>query len=310
MRHIVPLFITLGLFISCTQTTASKLNVVSTIKPVHSIVVALAGDLVNHSQIVPDFSSPHDYSFRPSDIRKIKHADIIFQIDENMEAILQPALALKAKETPLVSLVDEAEIKLLPMIQKGSKDSANIENNEEKKHQGHHHGNVNYHVWTSAKNTLLMAQAIKKALAKKDPKHAGQYQENLEQFTRSLQSTDQQISQQLKGLDNKPYIVFHNSWPYFAKDYNLQEPRAISLHEGVSLDVKTLINIRKTIKMDKVGCVFSGSEVNPKQLAVLIENLPVKTSEIDVLQRHYPLTKKTTTDWFKGIAQKVKTCLE
>ncbi|MDJ0772878.1 MAG: zinc ABC transporter substrate-binding protein, partial [Mastigocoleus sp. MO_167.B18] len=53
---------------------------------------------------------------------------------------------------------------------------------------------------------------------------------------------DQQIKQNLAGIENRQFIVFHPSWGYFARDYDLkqvsievggQEPSAAELGEVV-----------------------------------------------------------------------------
>ena len=93
MRRIVLYFAVLGIlsvFISAASAEPykTKIKVLSSIKPIQSIVLAIAGGHVDSAQLIPDYASPHAYAFKPSDMRKIKKADIIFRIDDHFEVML------------------------------------------------------------------------------------------------------------------------------------------------------------------------------------------------------------------------------
>jgi len=283
------------------EVTNNKLKVATTIKPIQSILLAIAGDLVDSDQLIPDGASPHDYSFKPSDMRKIKNADIIFRIDENMEAFLQPALKLKKEKALLVSLADEQGIKLLT-----------IASHDNKKHseEQHDHGNIDLHIWTSPKNAIAMANTIATSLIKNDPQNTKKYEANLASFTDSLQLASDEIAKELSSLRDKPYIVLHNSWQYFADYYGMQKPQIVNLQHSVSSSAKSITKIRKQIVSNNVRCVFSEPGNRESQVKTLIENLDIKTTEIDVLQSKLPTNESSYVDWLKTMGMDIKTCLE
>ena len=72
------------------QFEQNKLQIVTTIKPLQAIVTAISADIADSHQLIPDSASPHSYSFKPSDIRKVKRANVIFRIDEHLEVMLSP----------------------------------------------------------------------------------------------------------------------------------------------------------------------------------------------------------------------------
>ncbi len=80
-----------------------------------SIVLAILGDQLENQvssfQLIPDYSSPHSASFKPSDIRQVSQADIIFRIDEHMEVMLNPLF--EKHQEKLISLAEIEGISLI-----------------------------------------------------------------------------------------------------------------------------------------------------------------------------------------------------
>ena len=63
--------------------------------------------------------SPHDYHLKPSDMKKIKNADIVFYVDdESIETFLHRALNTIDKSNK-VSIFSNSRIKLLPIREGG-----------------------------------------------------------------------------------------------------------------------------------------------------------------------------------------------
>ena len=275
-----------------------KLQIITTIKPIQAIVTAVANDYADSFQLVPDYASPHDYSFKPSDIRKIKNADAVFRIDEHMEVMLNPIFNKLDAKTELVSLAETDGIQLEPV-------SGFLNSTED----SHTHGNIDFHVWTSPQNALLMAQTVAEKLGKLDPGNKSYYQQKLKNFTQELERESAEISEALATSQNKPYIVFHDSWRYFAESFNLQKPLVVSSHEGFSPGAKRISEIREKIAQDNIGCLFTSPNIKFAQIKPIIEKLQIKVVEIDVLARKIDLTQNTYINWLKDMGQKVSSCL-
>ncbi len=310
VRHIALLLVMIGLLTTACvdhKSASGKIKVVSTIKPINSNVVAIAGDKVDAVQLIPDFASPHSYSIKPSDIRKIKKADIIFRIDENMEVMLQPVLALREAHTRFVSLADEAWMKLLPFSREQS--------NENPKEKGmsahaHEHGNIDLHIWTSPDNSIAMATLIAQTLIAADSANKGHYENNLQMFVKAVRLATKNIQHLLEPVKNSPYLVFHNSWQYFSHYFGLKAPVIFSLQQSISADVKSIKEARKRIVEEGITCVFSEPGVRAARVNILIEGLGINTAEIDVLQSKFTVNKSTYVHWLIAMANDVKGCLE
>ena len=277
---------------------SEQLQIVTTIKPVQAIVAAIVNDTGNSFQLIPDYASPHDYSFKPSDISKVKNSDVIFRIDEHMEVMLNPVFENLSAKTRLVSLAEVEGVKLLP--------ATKTENMAE---DGHQHGNTDFHIWTSPKNALIMAESIAKTLAELDPVNASNYMQHLKIFSQKLDLIAEELSKTLVEGREKPYVVFHDSWKYFATEFRLKQPVVVSLHESLSPGVKSVSEIRQKIAADNIACIFYDQNVKPAQLALFSERHNVKTIEIDVLARMLEINKDTYLNWLQNMGLQISACL-
>ena len=95
-------------------------KVVATIKPIHSLVAAVMGDLGPPELIVRGGASPHTYSLRPSDARALESADVVFWTGHGMELFLEDALAALAAGATVVELAKSPGIELLPVREGGA----------------------------------------------------------------------------------------------------------------------------------------------------------------------------------------------
>ena len=278
--------------------SAAKLQIISSIKPIHAIVLAIAGEHAQSEQLIPDYASPHNYSFKPSDIRKVKNADVIFRIDEHMETQLNTVFENLESGAQLISL---AEAKGLDLLESG--DSHHDDEND--KHEGHE--NIDFHIWTSPKNAKIIASLVSKKLIELDENNAKIYQQNLDTFIQLIEDESLKISTALAKHQNSDYIVFHNSWQYFAKEFGLQKPIIVTLHEGISSGAKKITEIRNKIATENIQCVFYDASISEARLKLLTET--VNTAKIDVLAVNIESNQSTYINWLKQLAEQVQACL-
>jgi len=310
MRRIVLYFFLLGILSlsACNQEKSSELTVLTSIKPVQSIVLAIAGEHIKSQQLIPDYASPHHYAFKPSDIRKIKAADLIFRIDEYFEVMLNPALENLSDQSHIIALAENPDIHLLPMTDKHEHtDESNHES--AKDHDSRLHENTDMHVFTSPANAIVMATEIAEALSKIDPKNKQNYQKNLQTFTQNLQQESDLLKEKLAIVSHKPFIVFHHSWQYFGEYFDLQKPSVVDLQEGITAGGKTLLATREAIVSNNIQCVFSDPSINDARVNTLVEGLKVKTAKIDVLQSDMVLDQFTYINWLNKMGAEISSCL-
>jgi len=89
-----------------TNAQANKVQVATSIKPLQLIAQDLLGTSGEASYIVPPGASPHDYSLKPSDIRKLRSADVVFWVGPDLEQFLAKAVSQHPNSTALLPLFE------------------------------------------------------------------------------------------------------------------------------------------------------------------------------------------------------------
>ena len=287
---------------SSDNTPKAKLQIVSTIKPIQAIVLAITGEHAHNEQLIPDYASPHNYSFKPSHIRKVKNADVVFRIDEHMESQLNAVFESLESNAKLISLAEVEGLKLL------ESDDSLHEQESETNAEHEDHENIDFHIWTSLKNAVLMADKITTTLSQLDPNNMEYYQQNLEVFRESVKVEFDKNSSRFAKYQKSGYVVFHNSWQYFSSEFGLKKPLVVDLHESVSSGAKTVSDIRFIIKRENIQCVFYDASVSEARLKLLTEEVNVKTKKIDVIGRGVEMNQSAYIYWVRELSEKVEAC--
>lgn len=137
-----------------------------------------------------------------------------------------------------------------------------------------HHGK-DPHVWVSPKNVKIMAKNIYNTLVATDSKNQNYYKTNYDNFINEINQTDEKIKKILSVLPkNSKFMVFHPSWGYFAKDYNIEQ--LVIEVEGKEPKPKILQKIIKEAKEEKVKAIFTQTEFSDKSAKVIADELKIK----------------------------------
>jgi len=242
-----------------------KVDVVVSILPQKTFVEKVAGDLVDVTVMVAPGSSPATYEPKPSQMRKITKAQIYFSIGVPFEKAWLPRF--KA-QNPNMLLIDTAKgIKKLPM--------------QEHHHEANHHSSstLDPHVWLSPTLVKIQARNIADALKKIDPKQKTVYEYNLNKFEQEIDDLDVKLHEILKPCQDSSMMVFHPSWGYFAKEYDLEQiPIEV---EGKEPKSKELVNIIHKAKEEGVKVLFVQPQFSKRTAKVIADSIGAKIVEAD-----------------------------
>ena len=122
MSFFKPLFFTIALISTISFTVQAKINVVASVKPVHSLVSGVMDGVGKPALIVKGSASPHTYSLKPSQAQQIEEADLVFWMGHELESFLEKPLEAIATKAKVVELIDSDELKKLDMREGGAFD--------------------------------------------------------------------------------------------------------------------------------------------------------------------------------------------
>lgn len=270
----------LGLVVAMAATgraSAAQIDVVASIKPVHSLVAAVMEGVAAPELIVEGAGSPHSYSMRPSQAAALEQASLVFWIGPDLEHFLQQPLETLAADATIVTLERTPGLTLLPPREGGS-----FEPEAGHDHIGTHEA-IDPHLWLDPENAKAMAGEIGKALAKADPAHAAAYQANVEAVTARLDRLEQEIGQKLEPVREKPFVVFHDAYQYFEQRFGLHAAGSITVDPQTSPGVARLREIRAKLMDLDAACVFAEPQFQSSLIRTATEGTGARTGTLDPL---------------------------
>jgi zinc transport system substrate-binding protein len=268
----------LSLLLLVSSNLLAKVNAVVSIIPQQTILEQIGGDKVEITLMVTPGNSPHTYEPKPAQMREIEKANLYFTIGvEFEEAWLDKFVAQNGK----MKVISVAKgIEKLPMKEHSH------EGHEHKAHDDHEHANTDPHVWTSPENVKIIATNIYEALLRVDKAHKEYYFKNLENFLAKVDALNEKIMLTLKDTPKgTKFMVFHPSWGYFAKQYDLEQI-AIEV-SGKEPKPKELMHIIEEAKEENIKALFTQPEFSDKSATIIAKELQVPVIKVSPLAKNW-----------------------
>lgn len=266
------LFIILSLLV--TSSAFAKLNVIVSIQPQLEFLSKIGGDNIEASLMVLAGSSPHTYEPKPSQMRDISKADLYLTIGVSFEKVWYPKFINQNKNL-LVKNVSANISKI---------DMDGVEHQQSK--HTHHNRDFDPHVWLSPTNVKQIAKNIYIALKESDANSSKEYKENLDKYLKELDELDSKIKEILSDTPkDSPFMVFHPSWGYFAKEYNLKQI-AVEI-DGKSPKPRELIAILKKAKKENIKVIFAQPEFSDKAVQTIAKELNIEVIKTSPLAKNW-----------------------
>ncbi|MFV9997317.1 MAG: zinc ABC transporter substrate-binding protein ZnuA [Arsenophonus endosymbiont of Dermacentor nuttalli] len=299
-----------GLLLSFLST--GQADVVTSIRPLAFISTAIANGVTDVQILLPDGASPHDYSLKPSDLEKIKTADLFIWIGSDMETFLEKPLAQLPTQKQ-IALAEDPAIKALLI-----KSTDNLITNNQKSashrdehhHKHHSHGEYNMHIWLSPDIVRIAAKIIHDRLIVLYPNHKKQLDVNLRKFDEKLTQTDKNIAKMLQSVGNKRYFVFHDAYGYFEKRYHLASLGYFTINPIIQPGAQRLYQIRTMLAQKKAVCVFAEPQFRPAVIQVVIKDTGVRMGILDPLGRGVGLSTDSYVEFLTALSNQFKSCLD
>ena len=101
------------------STAVRAVDVTVSIKPIHSLVAGVMGEIGTPNLLVVGAASPHSYQMRPSDAAVLTNSDLIVWVGEHLEAFLDRPIANLSAKAHIMTLKDHPDIDRLPSREGG-----------------------------------------------------------------------------------------------------------------------------------------------------------------------------------------------
>jgi zinc transport system substrate-binding protein len=256
-------------------------NVLTTIKPVHSIASVVMAGIGSPSLLLGGAASPHSYALKPSDALKLGTADVIFWIGPELETFLaRPIANTDARAVALASAPG--------MTRLTAREGGVWESEDEAHAHDHAHGAIDGHVWLDVRNGIAIANAMAAELGRRDPGRRQQYRANAARFAARMRQLDAELARRLEPLTAARYVVLHDAYHYFEERYGLSPAGAVTVAADRPAGARRVQQIRDRIRTSQVTCVIAPPQVSPRLLTALTEGTPARVAAADDLGAALP----------------------
>ncbi|PSV25417.1 metal ABC transporter substrate-binding protein [Photobacterium sp. GB-56] len=246
LRYVTnAVLLSVGLFMSTVSHANDKFKVITTFTIIADMAKNVAGDAAIVESITKPNAEIHNYQVTPGDLKRAQGADLILYNGLNLELWFNKFFQ-NLHDVPSVTVTEN----ITPLSIT----------------QGPYNGKPNPHAWMSPENGIIYVENIRQALVKHDPKNAGIYNKNAQQYTQEIKQTIAPIRNQINTIpvDKRWLVTSEGAFSYLARDFGLKELYLWPINadaQGTPQQVRQLID---AVRQHQIHAVFSESTVSAK----------------------------------------------
>ena len=231
-----------------------SLRVVTSFYPVYIAALNVTAGIpgVEVSNLAsPHVGCLHDYQLTAGDVRRLADADILLVNGAGME----PFLGKVAQQSPKVRVVEVSEG--IPLLE------------------------GNPHVWVSLEGARRQTENIAAALAAAAPDRADAFRANASAYNASLSALEEKMRAALAPYAGTPIVTFHEAFPYFARDFDLDLAGEIEREPGAEPSARELADTVKLVRERKVKALFAEPQFPDQSAQVVARETGVRVYSLD-----------------------------
>jgi zinc transport system substrate-binding protein len=298
---------------------AAEPRAAASIKPIHALVAAVMQGVGEPLLLVPGGASPHQYSLRPSDMRAISEAQVVFWVGPDLETFLVKPLANVADRVRVVPLMEAPELTVLPLRHGGAwEPHAHGHGDHDRDHDKqdsakHDHGrdraDRDAHVWLDPVNAVAMVRQIVATLGEVDPDRQTDYARNGAALIDRLDQLHQRLATELKPVQSRPYIVFHDAYQYFERRYGLNAVGSVVLQSEQRPGARRVAEIQTRIRDLQARCVFGEPQFQPALVETVMAGSNARKGVLDPLGAELMSGPDAYFQLLQNLADALRECL-
>lgn len=250
-----------------------KLRVMASTPHLASLAMAIAGDAAVVEMLPGEHNNPHEFEPTIADRRRLQEAHLLLVNG----LALEPWDAHKLAEAAGVTLVD---------CSKGMPEDRLLgeEEEEEEGHghdHAHDHGAHNPHVWLSVEGASAQADAIAEAMAGFDAANAEGYRNRAAELKKRLAALRDEYAPKLKALKKNRFVSNHDAFPYFAREFGLQQVGVIQRNPGDNPTVEERREIEAMLRDGRAQAIFMEPGFDDSAARAIAESAGLPLATLD-----------------------------
>jgi zinc transport system substrate-binding protein len=294
------IFFLLSFLIQTNAFASERLPIFVSILPQKFFVEQIGKDLVDVQVMVQPGAGPHIYEPKPFQMEALSKAGIYFSIGVTFENVWLTKIA--SSNPNLMIVHTDKNIHKIPMSAHHHDDDDNTGNQQGDDHHQHHHhhgGILDPHIWLSPPLVKIQALTIFNTLRQVDPANTSTYEANYNNFIAEIDLLHTDLKQTFSEKEGTPFIVFHPSWGYFAKAYELKQI-PIEL-EGKDPKPAQLIEVIRYARENNIKVIFVQPQFSTRSAQMIAKEIGGKVVSIDPLALNWSENLREVGSIFENI---------
>ena len=159
----------------------------------------------------------------------------------------------------------------------------------------------NPHVWLSVTNEIAQVRNIADQLKEADPAHAEKYEKNAAAYIEKLTALKNEMHAALDNVPHKDIVTFHEAFPYFAKEFNLNIIGVVEREPGTEPTPTELQETIEQVKALPTKVLFTEPQYSPAAAETIARETGAKIYTLDpvVTGEATPVAKDAYIDTMK-----------
>jgi zinc transport system substrate-binding protein len=240
-----------------------KLKIITSFLPAYCFTVAITGERAQVENLLSSSVEPHDYQLSPGDLRKLESADLIVVNGLDFEPWLQKVSAIRERSGRVVALA------------KGIGSDVLVKNAQ---------GENNPHIWLDPALAFQSVTNILKAVQALDPDQSAAYESNFVVFVARLQKMDLRIKAILAPANARPFLTYHDAFPYFARHFGLTLAGVVEKVPEIPPSARELVELFRLIRQMQVQAIFTEVTDPPRLAGQIARDAGISLSTLDTIE--------------------------
>lgn len=228
------------------------LMVVATLSTFGDLAKTIGGEHVEVDTIAPPRFNPHFIEPRPSDVRRVKRADLLIHAGLDLELWRGPLVDAAGNRRVLPGAERELDLSRgIPLLE--------VPDRPQSRAEGDIHLYGNPHYWLDPENGKRMAQAICDKLCLLDPAHEAAYRRNLQAFLDRLNLKIPEWKARLAPFQGREVVGYHNAWPYLMRFTGLAMRHFLEPKPGIPPTPKQVEFVEQHVRAHGIQAVVQAT---------------------------------------------------
>jgi zinc transport system substrate-binding protein len=236
-----------------------KLKIITSFYPMYIATLNIVdgiGDVELTNLTKPTTGCLHDYQLSPQEMVTIESSDVFIANGAGMESFMDKVI----QTYPNLKVIFAS--KNIPLI----KDKNGVDN---------------AHVWVSISKHIEQVKNIRDELCVIDSKNSDKYISNANKYIAQLQNQLEKMKVALSSRAKKDIITFHEAFPYFAQEFNLNIVAVIEREPGTEPSPQELSVAIGDVKNAGVQVLFAEPQYSKSAADIIASETGAKVFMLD-----------------------------